>query len=126
MQPAPALPLITQSREQWPEKRVIYHELTKNLHVSLQVNSTEFIPCKELADQELTRVQPSHAEGSELHQGEPNASECICKIAVMKCDRPNLSSTSLHCSLVRAHCLAPWESEQELLSRKGELPLLAR
>lgn len=76
IQPVPALPLITELQDQWPG--VIYHELIKNLHLSLQVNSAEFIHCKELVDQELMRLQPSNAVYifcpiSQAIQGHPKA-----------------------------------------------------
>lgn len=78
VQPVPALPLMTDLQQPWPEERVIYHERTKNLHLSLQVNSAEFIHCKELVDQELMCLQPSNAVYifypiSQAIQGHPKA-----------------------------------------------------
>lgn len=76
IQPVSALPLITELQDQWPG--VIDHELIKNLHLSLQVNSAEFIHCKELVDQELMHLQPSNAVYifcpiSQAIQGHPKA-----------------------------------------------------
>lgn len=78
MQPVPALLLIKKWQEQWPDKRVIYPELTINLRLSLQVNSAEFIHCKELVDQELMCLQPPNAVYifypiSQTVQGHPKA-----------------------------------------------------
>lgn len=63
--------------------------------------------------------------GSYKLHGEPNASEFIFKIAMMKFDRLSLSSSSCHCSLIRADLALPMGAEQELLlSRNGQPPLL--
>lgn len=53
-------------------------ELPYNLHLSLQVNSTEFISCKERVDQELMCLQPPNAVCvfypiSQATQGHPKA-----------------------------------------------------
>lgn len=50
----------------------------KTLHFSLQINSTEFIHCKMLVDQELMRLQPSNAvyifcPAGQALQGHPKA-----------------------------------------------------
>lgn len=63
--------------------------------------------------------------GSYKLNGEPNASEFIFKIAMMKFDRLSLSSSSYHCSLIRADLawpMRPWTGAAVV--RNGQPPLL--
>ncbi|XP_041337930.1 cyclin-I-like [Pyrgilauda ruficollis] len=91
-----------------------------------QVNSTEFIHCKELVDLELMCLQPPNAVNifypiSQAVQGYPKPKFLIkplrLKSAVMDSD-------SCTVRMGRANLAWPMGAEQELLSRNGQPPLL--